>query len=345
MLSSQYFEHTPTNPSLVLLIVLYLSYTPSSISFTLKNSCPITEQKPCGAGLPSNFCCSAGEVCMALAGNTTALCCPFGEDCSAILPISCDIQKQNVTAFPDTPVKTKSLNSNMMRCGSLCCPFGFVCNSARNCVEYADQTILPNMSFPLSLPPEPTSSPKPEPSSIGASMLMPVPKRFGSQFYLFVILVGFLPGVIVGIALSGAMHFLQKFRKQRKRLQSDSIKTAGYISAPQITVDMRADFLRKYVTRNTRTPTSPVPSTKLSSFPSVSSIFRRTSSTTLDENDSDLDEMLRTPLPPVPLNIRKSNSTGKNYVQTGSFYTEDLNYSVDFITNLTEERAYFSLVF
>ncbi|RKF57448.1 hypothetical protein GcM3_00098 [Golovinomyces cichoracearum] len=310
MLSLQYIDYIPTNPSLALLIILYLSYTPLSISSSLKDSCPIAEQKPCGSGLPLDFCCSAGEVCMSLAGNTTALCCPAGEDCSAILPINCDIQRQNITAFPNTPVKTKALDSSMMQCGSLCCPFGFICNSAKNCVEYADQTILPNMSFPLSLPPVPISSPKSSPPSMGNSMLMPVSKKFGSQFYLLAILVGFFPGLIVGIVLSIAIYHFRKNRKQKKRHQRHSINTTGYISAPQITVDMRADFLRKYITRNTRTPTSPAPSTKLSSFPSVTSIFRRTPSTSLDENDSDFDEMLKTPLPPVPLNIRKSNTTG-----------------------------------
>ncbi len=96
-------------------------------------SCPSSNYTTCGNGLPLNFCCQTGELCLSLAANTTSVCCPDGANCSTILPIPCNIQAQNVTTSPYSPVHTTALNSALPRCGipqdgsATCCPFGFLC--------------------------------------------------------------------------------------------------------------------------------------------------------------------------------------------------------------------------
>ncbi|KAL1876591.1 hypothetical protein VTK73DRAFT_9255 [Phialemonium thermophilum] len=99
------------------------------------SSCPSSDFAACGHGLPSNFCCPQSTWCLALAGNTTTVCCPKFNSCSSILPIPCDIQLQNVTAFPSSPVLTTALGKKLPSCGrtadeATCCPFGYTCDEA-----------------------------------------------------------------------------------------------------------------------------------------------------------------------------------------------------------------------
>ncbi|KAI0124393.1 hypothetical protein BJ170DRAFT_83622 [Xylariales sp. AK1849] len=99
-----------------------------------ESQCAIDNYSSCGNGLPDNFCCAPGLTCLSLASNTTALCCPEGFDCSAIQPIICDIDQQNVTAFPNSQVHTTNLEASLPSCGkSTCCPFGYRCNASLNC--------------------------------------------------------------------------------------------------------------------------------------------------------------------------------------------------------------------
>lgn len=125
--------------------------------FLVPPSCPSSDFKACGHGLPSNFCCEQSRTCIPLAANTTALCCPEGGSCELIRPITCNIQVQNATVSPEGPVFTTALNSTLPRCGhdetgaSSCCPFGYVCESTSDqsiCVLDEDQasysTLVPS---------------------------------------------------------------------------------------------------------------------------------------------------------------------------------------------------------
>ncbi|KAI5924722.1 hypothetical protein F4810DRAFT_115806 [Camillea tinctor] len=104
-------------------------------------SCLQGDYKPCGQGLPGNFCCESGHTCIALASSTTALCCPGGSNCSVIQPIPCDIQLQNVTAFPESEVFTTNLSRSLPACGNgACCPFGFLCNGDKCVIGTANTT-------------------------------------------------------------------------------------------------------------------------------------------------------------------------------------------------------------
>jgi hypothetical protein len=103
---------------------------------TLIERAPATQEcldgyNPCGQGLPANFCCSAGNECVALASNTTALCCPKGQDCSAIVPTTCDIELMNADDHPNSQILTTALDGNLPSCGNAtCCPFGYECASS-----------------------------------------------------------------------------------------------------------------------------------------------------------------------------------------------------------------------
>ncbi|KAI0600540.1 hypothetical protein F4775DRAFT_69610 [Biscogniauxia sp. FL1348] len=126
-------------------------------------SCPQGDYLPCGQGLPGNFCCESKHTCIALASSTTALCCPRGSSCLVIQPITCDIQFQNVTAFPESEVFTTNLSKPLPTCGKgTCCPFGFRCNGEEMCViETANTTgtTSPNTAASSSTPPS-TLSPQ-----------------------------------------------------------------------------------------------------------------------------------------------------------------------------------------
>ncbi len=111
---------------------------------TVQPACPGSEYSSCGADLPTGFCCRANEVCLPLAANTTALCCPQGVSCARIQPVECNIQAQNITAAPKSPIHTLALYTNLSQCGksdngaSTCCPFGYHCDNGA-CVLDSDQ--------------------------------------------------------------------------------------------------------------------------------------------------------------------------------------------------------------
>ncbi|KAL2065050.1 hypothetical protein VTL71DRAFT_4190 [Oculimacula yallundae] len=233
--------------------------SPNSL-FERQASCPKADHNKCTqAGLPDNFCCPANSACISLAGNTTVLCCPTGSNCSTIKPITCDITAQNVTKNPDNTLKTTALNVPLLTCGGggLCCPFGFSCNGAGNCVMNADQNAVPAppASSPSSNPSSPTSpattSSKPSSTSTSAPstntplVVSPVCNKFPTT----AVLAGFFPGLALGILLSvaGVCILGSRRRKAARRRSGSSFGNVSdrNISDPQPSKDMRTDFLRK----------------------------------------------------------------------------------------------------
>ncbi|CAM1508192.1 Fc.00g050400.m01.CDS01 [Cosmosporella sp. VM-42] len=101
-------------------------------------SCPSSEYSSCGSQVPSNFCCPSDSKCLILAANTTLVCCPNG-DCNTIKPIVCNVKLQDASKHPGAPILTTALDRDLPRCGSACCPFGYVCNNKEHCVKDADQ--------------------------------------------------------------------------------------------------------------------------------------------------------------------------------------------------------------
>src|SRR6266536_907736 len=172
------------------------------------------------AGLPSNFCCPSTSTCIPLAANTTVLCCPSGNDCSAIQPIICDITAQNATAHPNNTIKTTALLSDLPVCGNGCCPFGYDCSSANNCVMKADQSFAPSSRSSSSPAPSTQISSLSTPSSTGAATPQfatpstsssPSPNTAvtpltanSNKFPATAVLAGVFPGLLLGILLTVA---------------------------------------------------------------------------------------------------------------------------------------------
>ncbi|RKF65449.1 hypothetical protein OnM2_008004 [Erysiphe neolycopersici] len=328
----KFYQQLPTSGSsssfsFLLTITLYLSFNPTVISDSLQDPCPIFNQLPCGSGTPLGFCCSQGQKCIQVAGNTTAICCPSGKACSSIVPISCNIQKQNVTANPFSAIKTIALNSSMIKCGTKCCPFGFFCNSQDMCIMNADQSPVPSLFIPpIVIPPSittasailfspqattlstttpsttlPTTLSTTSSVSITTSVTLPVPaERSKQKLSPIAILVGLFPGLVSGILLVVALLYFRKIYKKRKKETNATRPFIKHISAPKLIHDVRTDFLRMHVPQNSTVFTEASHSEKNGSFSQDISIFKIPSQSNLD-----LDEALKTPLPPPPLNIRK----------------------------------------
>ncbi|EWZ93369.1 hypothetical protein BFJ70_g8388 [Fusarium oxysporum] len=136
-------------------------------------SCPISGDHWCGNDLPGDFCCSSQADCKVLAANTTALCCPKNSkgECEIILPITCNIERQNPSTNPEAEVKTLALDRKLKRCGAMngarrCCPFGYSCKDDKECVLDKDQ----DESYAFLLPvPEYTSATTSAPTSTTTS--------------------------------------------------------------------------------------------------------------------------------------------------------------------------------
>jgi hypothetical protein len=254
------------------------------------------------AGLPSSFCCPSSSTCVALAANTTVLCCPTGADCSTIKPIPCDVTLQNATLYPDNTLKTTALTGTLPTCGSQCCPFGYACNSAGNCVMNADQqTSVPTISTTSS--PSSTratasthSSSAPTSASAPAKTTTATLTASCNMFPIGAILVGFFPGLVLGALLTVAsICLLGAHRRKADRRRSGS--SFGNISEPQPSGDMRTDFLRKPPqTPSTDNGSSPA---RRNTVQRVRSLFRKPNST----NGSP--EQDARPAPPIPLMVQR----------------------------------------
>lgn len=229
------------------------------------------------AGLPSNFCCAPSSDCVVLAANTTVLCCPTGSSCSTIKSVSCDITLQNVTAHPDISLMTTALTAVLPTCGNGCCPFGYSCNTAQDCVLNADQNIAPTLSSASSTTSTASSS------ATGASTSVtpvtnecPPSATSCSKFPITAIVVGFFPGLLLGVLLSVASVCLLGARGKRKAVRRHSGSSFGNISDPQPQSDMRTDFLRKQPETPSTANTMP---SRQPTVQRVRSLFRKSSAT------------------------------------------------------------------
>ncbi|QQK41497.1 GPI transamidase component PIG-S [Penicillium digitatum] len=110
---------TRPRPSALLLLALMASIRPGQAyqSFDL----PSRSSDACSSS------CSSGSTCISLDQGSSSICCPAGQDCDYISPITCDIQQQNVTAYPESVIKTTRLGDILPKCGNECCPFGYTC--------------------------------------------------------------------------------------------------------------------------------------------------------------------------------------------------------------------------
>ncbi|PSS23093.1 hypothetical protein M430DRAFT_26027 [Amorphotheca resinae ATCC 22711] len=228
------------------------------------------------AGLPSNFCCGPSSDCVVLAANTTVLCCPSGSSCSVIKSITCDITQQNATAHPDISLMTTALTGTLPTCGTGCCPFGYSCNSDNNCVINANQDTAPDSSTSSSSSATAASSSSAATSS--SSTITPAGNatlhatESSNKFPAAAVLVGFFPGLILGMLLTITIICLIGAHR-RKASRRNSGSSFGNISEPQPQSDMRSDFLRK----QTQSPSTDAGTTvsRHASVQRVRSLFSR----------------------------------------------------------------------
>ncbi|KAJ5959939.1 uncharacterized protein N7479_007089 [Penicillium vulpinum] len=124
---------TRLRPSVLLLLTLMASIRSGQAhsSFDLfsrsSDTCPSSYTR-CGT-TPNDFCCPSDSTCISLDQGSSSICCPAGEDCNYISPITCDIQQQNVTLYPESVIKTSRLDDSLPKCGDACCPFGYTCQN------------------------------------------------------------------------------------------------------------------------------------------------------------------------------------------------------------------------
>jgi hypothetical protein len=228
-------------------------------------TCPDPTYTQCSnTKLPADFCCPAGATCIELAASTTLLCCPANSNCTKIQPLTCDIQKQNTTAFPQNILKTTALDVPLAKCGIGCCPFGFTCSQDASTCDI-----------------NPTQDASPTSTSNSTVSVIPVdssstPNASCAKFPVSAVLAGFFPGLVLGVLLTiASVCALGAHRRSSSRRRSES--SFGNISEPQpmAATDMRTDFLRKPPT----TPSTGM-STRSKSVQRVRSLFRKSHNTT-----------------------------------------------------------------
>ena len=249
-------------------------------------ACANSTYTPCNKnGLPGNFCCDSNSECVAFNSGKSAICCPTGKDCSSINPISCDISRQNATAYPSSQLFTTDLTSILQTCDGKCCPEGYTCKN--------NMCTISSGSTPTSSPSSAASSPKSTPSTsntsssskssqpsssatssaskASSSAAHSVAATHGSQFTTAGVLVGFFSGLTVGVilAVAGICCFGRRNHKSPPPSPYFSSSVAATVSdpiyQPQGANAFRSDFLRRE-----SKPKSPVRTSR------VRSLFSRT---------------------------------------------------------------------
>jgi len=260
--------------------------TSSTTTFTVCN-------KP---GLPSNFCCPSSTNCYPFNDNHSVICCPTGKDCSTISTISCDLTKQNATAFPTSLIYTTNLSGvTLPSCNGACCPQGYQCQGSDCVLDSAPATSSAGSATSS------TSSSTNTPTSSGTTSNLPTcGPASGSNssailaqcnnFPATAVIAGFFPGVAAGIllALAGMCLCGRRSKKDRAQSSPDISSVAASISDPIYNQDNgRNEFLRRERT---------------SSSSRVRSLFSKSASGTLRgfrSRDAPVDGIGRS-IPPVP---------------------------------------------
>ena len=213
----------------------------------------------CGSELPDNFCCPKGTECLPADRGRTVICCPSGQNCSFVKPVTCDISQQNATRFPSNLVHTTELDSDLISCGSSCCPGGYACQSGM-CAFRKD------ISRPISSTTSSTASPLT--SSTSLSSTVPASSESSSDesaasegssnddnsFPATAVIVGIISGIAFCALLAALIIFL---RRRRRRLANKSSRSPSTITSLDPNVrnvsepmshpmfGQRTDFLRR----------------------------------------------------------------------------------------------------
>ncbi|KPM44051.1 hypothetical protein AK830_g2533 [Neonectria ditissima] len=220
------------------------------------STCALEEYSQCGSQVPDDFCCPNDSQCMVIASNTTIVCCPKGVSCDAIQPIVCDVALQDISNHPDAPIHTLALDKSMKRCGSACCPFGYVCRDGERCQlddnqdgydylvpesvsEPSSSTSTPVSSTALALATSEVSSTTiPEPSSTSTGSTEPSNSDDGEEdkekgkISPAGVVTACTVGGVCCLAGLGIFIWLKWFRKRPDSPNTPSHESWGYFSTP-----------------------------------------------------------------------------------------------------------------
>ncbi|EGS17361.1 uncharacterized protein CTHT_0066840 [Thermochaetoides thermophila DSM 1495] len=227
------------------------------------NTCSVSGFSPCQYGnFPNNFCCPAGQTCLALAGNTTILCCPNNVSCRRIAPIPCEISLQDVSKNPDAVIKTTALNVPLGKCANACCPFGYSCKDDE-CVMNDDQSKVPEGFKPsttVALTPTSTSEASLATSRLSSTSTSPTSTAIsvpaedgGEEGKKSGIPVGAIAGGVTAavVIIMGTAILACIFYRKRQAANSSPKSKHSYISAPiPYGETIRTDFNAKAAAKN-----------------------------------------------------------------------------------------------
>ncbi|CAG8898043.1 unnamed protein product [Penicillium egyptiacum] len=267
---------TRSQPSILLLLTLMASIRPgqafNSVDLFSRSSgaCPSSFTRCGNTKLPNDFCCPSDSTCISLDEGSSSICCPAGQDCHYISPITCDIEQQNVTGYPESVIKTTRLADSLPKCGDACCPFGYTCQGDNTCSlnkktsstatesVSSSSTTTSSLTMATSSPtPDTTITPVPSPSSEKSANSSAALSTSCSSFPAGAIAAGFFPGAVFGAVAALLITFC--FRRARKDeceiqegktgpnwSQRSSSGAILYISnpIPQDDTSYRTDFLR-----------------------------------------------------------------------------------------------------
>jgi hypothetical protein len=274
--------------------------------------------------LPSNFCCPPTDACISLDSSSSALCCPAGANCTAIRPITCSIDQQNVTLHPGNSVMTTKLDSSLPTCGGQCCPFGYTCDLTKiQCVLIIDESSLnPSSSnsastatatsaattSPLTSFTSPTGSPTAAASNgTGINSNTPPITAQCTRFPGAAVAAGFFPGMLAGalLALIGVICLGKSRHKSSSAPNSPPSKFSSHyrgrsrdgaivgVSDPiPISHAARTEFLRRQPEMLKRT------GTRMKSW-----FSSKSSPTFLGGESPSSQNHWKMPTPPVPDNV------------------------------------------
>ena len=253
--------------------------------------------------LPDDFKCTSQDAkCISIDDGSSAICCTDDQDCKSIRTIACDIQKQNVTAFPDSAIFTTSLSKTLSTCGSDCCPFGYDCITQADgdsfCSMLISQSSLSgskaqSSSSSTSTSASATSTSKSTATSTSAAATGTTlsssidstnsQRKAENPFPPGVFLAGLFPGMVVGALLLLAW-VIYSGRHKKPGSESRPGSQASHrpiISEPiPMTGGARSDFTRRFQARLSK------------------------AKSTLTNSDSRTDSNpWKNPTPPVPNNI------------------------------------------
>ncbi|KAL2216708.1 hypothetical protein M432DRAFT_622140 [Thermoascus aurantiacus ATCC 26904] len=237
------FSGTPSPAALAKVVI-------SSPSFGLlrrdTDSCPNSFVRCGDSKLPSDFCCPSSSTCISLDDSSSAICCPNGADCSFIEPIACNVQLQNVTANPESTVKTTRLDDHLPICGVACCPYGYTCQGNNTCALNKETSSMATSSVSSSstLTSAPSTSATKSPTKAYATASAtttsdsPLPSSFATSlpgfntssatlapqclsFPVKAVVAGFFPGMICGV-LAALITMICLKRRRKSRLSTSS---------------------------------------------------------------------------------------------------------------------------